>query len=145
MFNYQMDDRMKEPLRAFSFMSRATSWADESAPEVLAAVRAETPVRTGKLKDSQYYRRETRPGRVRLCVVTKVPYAPFVIHGTKPHIIAARNAKALHWKAADGSDRFATMVHHPGTKPNPYGRRAADRSKPVWDAKFKQIVGGPPK
>jgi len=50
-------------------------------------------------------------------------YAFCVEFGTNPHIIRAVNAKALHWKT-DGKDHFATMVHHPGTEPNPFIRRA---------------------
>lgn len=46
-----------------------------------------------------------------------VPYAGIHEHGgrTRPHMIVARNAKALHFMAANGADVFAKMVHHPGS------------------------------
>jgi len=43
-------------------------------------------------------------------------------HNTAPHIIEAKNAKALHWKSG-GKDFFAKKVNHPGTAPNPFIRR----------------------
>ena len=45
----------------------------------------------------------------------------FIEHGTPPHIIEAKNAKALHWKSG-GEDRFAKKVNHPGTPPFPFIR-----------------------
>ena len=56
--------------------------------------------------------------------------APFVELGTRPHIIRPKKAKVLAWGGtrrlsgalARGSEptHFATIVHHPGTKPEPY-------------------------
>jgi hypothetical protein len=46
-------------------------------------------------------------------------YGKFVREGTKPHIIRPRYAKALHWMVGE-QDFFASQVHHPGTKANPY-------------------------
>lgn len=58
-------------------------------------------------------------------------YAAYVELGTKPHVIKPRRAKALAWPAAgqarlSGRARkgakliFARLVHHPGTKAQPY-------------------------
>lgn len=64
-------------------------------------------------------------------------YAVFVEKGTKPHIIRPKNRKALRWpnsrrlsgRARSGSGfSFATIVHHPGTRAQPFlipGARAA--------------------
>jgi hypothetical protein len=67
-------------------------------------------------------------------------YAAAVEHGTKAHEIVPRTKKALRFAAGAGGARltgsprkgadviFATVVHHPGTKPHPYllpGARAA--------------------
>jgi hypothetical protein len=51
-------------------------------------------------------------------------YAFFIEFGTRPHIIRAVNAKALHWKNSSGGDVFAKVVHHPGTEPYPFIRNA---------------------
>ena len=48
-------------------------------------------------------------------------YALYVEFGTAPHIIRPKNAKALHWKSG-GNDIFAKVVHHPGTRPQPFIR-----------------------
>lgn len=49
-------------------------------------------------------------------------YAFCVEFGTVPHIIKAKNAKALHWKKGN-KDVFAKLVHHPGTFPQPFIRQ----------------------
>lgn len=59
------------------------------------------------------------------------PYAAYVELGTRAHIIKPRRKRLLAWPAAGGarlSGRartgarmiFARVVHHPGTKPQPY-------------------------
>jgi hypothetical protein len=50
-------------------------------------------------------------------VISDHPATVFVIYGTQPHVIVARNKKVLKFKI-DGKDVFARMVHHPGTKAN---------------------------
>ena len=67
-----------------------------------------------------------------------VGYARHVEFGTKPHVIVPRTRRALAWGGArrlSGSLRsgatatnFATRVNHPGTKPQPYLRPAAERA-----------------
>lgn len=65
-------------------------------------------------------------------LVASAVYAGFVEHGTRPHTITPRAAKALRWAASpagrrlSGSPRvgaavvFATIVHHPGTRAQPF-------------------------
>lgn len=48
-------------------------------------------------------------------VGTNIPYAPAMNDGSKPHVIQARNKKALAF-----AGRFAKKVNHPGTKPRPF-------------------------
>lgn len=45
--------------------------------------------------------------------------------GTVPHVIRARNAKALRFQMG-GQTVFVRSVNHPGTKPDPYLDRAAE-------------------
>ena len=45
--------------------------------------------------------------------------------GSKPHIIRAKKANALHWiDKQTGGHRFAKFVHHPGFRPIPHARPA---------------------
>lgn len=46
-------------------------------------------------------------------------YASFVDEGTRPHIITAKNAKALRWEDAEGV-HFAKRVRHPGSRAKPF-------------------------
>lgn len=71
----------------------------------------------------------------------------FLEHGTKPHIIRARNGKALRWPArgtattlggrartaavrrlGNAAFAFATFVRHPGTKAQPFLLPAAHKA-----------------
>lgn len=48
-----------------------------------------------------------------------VGYGLFHHEGTKPHVIKPKNAKALKFKIGRRTI-YAAIVHHPGTRPNPY-------------------------
>jgi len=84
------------------------------------------PVDTGRLKTSI----KVVPQGNNVIMISMVDYALYVEFGTAPHIIKPKNAKALHWKQnAVGprggkikEDVFAKIVHHPGTKPQPFIR-----------------------
>jgi len=85
------------------------------------------PVDTGYLKNSISYKIENDT-----IVIYMADYADYVEFGTPPHLIKAKNKKALHWK--DGNkDVFAKQVNHPGTAPNPFIRNTMMN-------KFPQIV-----
>lgn len=70
----------------------------------------------------------------------RAAYAFFVHEGTKPHDIQPRDKKWLHFepsvavitagtgggRAGTGTFVFAKTVHHPGTKPRPFLRRALE-------------------
>lgn len=58
--------------------------------------------------------RGTRGLRMRLSNRSRV--ATYIEAGTPPHVIVAKRARVLAWKAADGGMRFAKSVHHPGTR-----------------------------
>lgn len=55
-------------------------------------------------------------------------YGAAVEHGSRPHEIRARNAKALHWVNAQGEDVFRRSVWHPGTSPQPYMRPSFEKA-----------------
>lgn len=87
-------------------------------------IRAEAPVRSGKLRAS--IRVEGGGASLRIMAVG---YAGYVTAGTRPHLIAPRNAKVLRFTAG-GQIVYASLVNHPGTKPNDFPRRALDQATP---------------
>lgn len=101
------------------------AWNDAVGPVILQRERANAPVRTGKLRESLRLYQQIRLGTSRLEIRAGVPYYPFVVHPTKGHIIKPRSAKVLSWHLG-GTDHFARMVHHPGTKGNPFAKRTLD-------------------
>jgi hypothetical protein len=67
--------------------------------------------------------------------------------GTQPHLIRARNARALRFQA--GGIRFARSARHPGTRPLRFFERGAQQARPQL-ASFVRVslaqvaVGVPP-
>ena len=50
-------------------------------------------------------------------VGTDINYAAPVVYGSRPHIIRPKDKQALWWR---GAQHPVMLVHHPGTKPNPF-------------------------
>ncbi|AYD82021.1 tail assembly chaperone [Mycobacterium phage Saguaro] len=89
--------------------------------------RADVPVRTGNLGRSigelpQRY----RPFHVDGGVEATADYAAPVHEGSRPHVIRARRAEALHfwWH---GREMFRKSVFHPGVRARPFLRNAGER------------------
>lgn len=80
--------------------------------------RQEFRVRTGKLRRGTKYKLIRLAGGARVRVSNAVKYAWFLEDGTKPHVIAAKNAKALRFMFPQFSGKyiFRKSVNHPGTK-----------------------------
>jgi hypothetical protein len=57
------------------------------------------------------------------------PVARWQNLGTPPHLIRARNARALRFEAG-GSTRFSRSVRHPGTRPLRFFERGAQQARP---------------
>jgi hypothetical protein len=55
--------------------------------------------------------------------------ALFMNAGTQPHLIRARNARALRFQTSGGT-RFARSVRHPGTRPLRFFERGAQQARP---------------
>jgi hypothetical protein len=104
-----------------------TAAADTITDRIVVEARALAPVRSGRLKAA--IRKEPGTGHgpflVQAGVSCDVPYAKFVHDGTQPHVIRARNASVLAFQVG-GRKVFARSVRHPGTRPNPFLRTAAD-------------------
>jgi hypothetical protein len=45
-------------------------------------------------------------------------YAGYVVHGTPPHLIRSHGPWSLHSQVTGAY--FGPLVHHPGTRPNPF-------------------------
>jgi hypothetical protein len=94
------------------------------------------PREGGELRDSISFRLDGH----RLIVEASAPYAAYVELGTRPHIIRPHprvrggwtgpytgrpgvGQHSLHWSEG-GMDFFAWLVHHPGTRAEPFLRPA---------------------
>lgn|SRR3990167_1151960 len=91
------------------------------------------PARTARLRGSAY--RDFQPLRGE--VGFKAFYALYVHEGTKAHLILPSKKKALFWKGAAHPMR---AVRHPGTKANPFLRKAIEQSEKNIDKFFEQAV-----
>lgn len=103
------------------------AFADRDAKRVARLVEARAkvlaPVDTGRLRASIRTTRKLTARGPTYQVSTNVEYAPYVENGTRPHIIRPRRAKALAFRVG-GRLVFAQVVHHPGTKAQPFLSRA---------------------
>jgi len=92
---------------------------DMLAGKLVLAMKARCPV-SADMPDSGRMRSSIRfvpaPGNERL-VGPDTDYTNYVVFGTRPHVIKPRNKQALYWP---GAPYPVAVVHHPGTKPNPF-------------------------
>ena len=102
-------------------------------------MRELAPVRSGFMRDSitEFI------GEGEATVGPADPKAVFVEYGTRPHVIYPVNASCLAFFAG-GRMVFAAYVNHPGTKPQPFVRYAAEeaqrRAEEVWEQAFKEVA-----
>lgn len=95
---------------------------------------ATVPVKTGYLLQNWGF----AIGNLRASWYPKAAYASYVEFGTAPHIIKAVNAKSLANK--DTGQFFGPIVHHPGTKANPFLERIMAAAQPDIEALFVQAL-----
>jgi hypothetical protein len=112
----------------FDWPAAASAWASDVEPAATRAMKMYSPFRTGAMRQGISSRLEPSAGSMWVVLYATASYAPYVIGGTGPHPIAARNAKALRWIANSGHGpvMFAKSVQHPGTKPNNFPERALE-------------------
>jgi len=65
-------------------------------------------------------------------------YGIYVHEGTAPHIIRIVNKRVLANRRTN--QVFGTIVHHPGTKANPFLQRAVDKNSDFIDKQFENAV-----
>jgi hypothetical protein len=125
----------------FDFPAAAGAWAESVAPVATDIVKARAPFRTGALRQGISSRIESEPGSTQVVIYGTAPYLPFVIGGTKPHVITARNARALRWMGSGGIGvNFAQRVNHPGTKPNEFPEEAMGSIEPFIMSEFADAM-----
>jgi HK97 gp10 family phage protein len=99
------------------------------------------PVRTGYLVSTVYKQISDSEGVVGVTAF----YAKAVVEGTAPHEIRPANGGVLAFMIA-GKMVFTPIVHHPGTKPNPFMQNALEEAQSKVDVTFAELwlelVGG---
>ena len=66
-------------------------------------------------------------------------YGIYVVAGTAPHEIRPAGASCLAFRARSGEMVFTRLVRHPGTKPNPFLERAAEKTRDQVDEVFADL------
>jgi hypothetical protein len=99
------------------------------------------PVRTGYLASTVYKQVSDSEGIVGVAA----SYARVVVEGSEPHEIRPANGEVLAFMIA-GKMIFTPIVHHPGTKPNPFMQKAVENARGRVDETFAELwlelVGG---
>lgn len=95
---------------------RMDAWLDQVGDRLVEVMRDKAPDRSGELRN--HIVKISEPGKVRVGIYG-VPYARYVIEGTRPHVIRPRQASALAFRIG-GKLVVVKVVHHPGTRPNTF-------------------------
>lgn len=127
-------------LGLFDGTARLVAFANMVQPRMTQAIMDAAPrgwrSPSGRLAESTRSTRRVGVGLVSMEWHTDVPYAPFVLGGTRAHEIVARKALVLHWTDRGGAHHFARRVRHPGTQPFDYPRVALRAQMPWIAATF---------
>ena len=80
----------------------------------------------------------TDVGNMEVTVHTSnIKYARGVEEGTRPHIIRAKNKKALYWK---GAKHPVKSVRHPGSRAKPFLIPAFEKEKEVLIKDLEKVI-----
>lgn len=101
---------------------------EEIVPRAQDKLRLKVKSRSGLLMNSHRVQPLAVTGSMMATMVENTaPYASYVHDGTRPHVIVPRNAKVLRFvPSGGGGPVFAMRVNHPGTKPQPWLKEAAE-------------------
>lgn len=91
------------------------------------------PWRTGYLAKTWVW----TPGTLSGTWAPSAKYAPFVQFGTSPHTILPTMGKALYWP---GASHPVKIVHHPGTKAQPFMQKIIAAATPEINTLFGQAL-----
>lgn len=95
---------------------------------------ATVPIKTGYLVQNWAF----EIGNLQARWYPKASYAPYVEFGTAPHIIRAVNKRVL--ANTQTGQVFGPVVHHPGTKANPFMERIVAAAQPDIEVLFGQAL-----
>lgn len=126
-------------LRGAGWKAAARAWADDVGPLVKRELQAKAPVAPvngGGLRKSVRYRTKIFASRAEM-TFTAVDYARFVINGTRAHDIPFKKPQPLLFNVGW---RTVSVVHHPGTKPNDFVRRAIEPLRPAIQAALGEAM-----
>jgi ribosomal protein L5 len=107
----------------------------DATERLVTRSKQEAPKRTRKLERSIYADIRGDKATIR----ARAPYAGFVISGTPPHIIRAKD-KPLRFQIG-GRVVFARSVNHPGTKPNDFFSRALQAEQRRIEDEMAEVGG----
>jgi len=119
--------KKQEEHRKTMIRTLGKSWQDE--------MRKEAPKgKTGKFARGIIYRTSQAGDAAMFRGYVPQPLGKWIIRGTKPHVIRAKNAKFLRffWPRGPQGAKvyFFRKVNHPGTKANPFDKKAMAKWKP---------------
>lgn len=122
------------PMSKWSWPRAANLWADAVAPAITEGLRAKAPV--AKVNGGAYRRsirseRYSSSGLMTLKFGSSLPYAPYVVEPTQPHVIVPRSAKSLRFTAQTGGVVFTKRVNHPGTRGNDFPKTVLTEMGPA--------------
>lgn len=96
-------------------------WLEKKKKLAVAGAKGMVGVKTGALRKNISGRHLGNSMGQFVTIGADRPYALMHHDGTKPHVITPQNGKLLHFRVG-GRHVYTDLVHHPGTKPNPYLR-----------------------
>jgi HK97 gp10 family phage protein len=82
--------------------------------------------------------RSQMTGPMQGMVLVGAEYGIYVHEGTRPHEIRIRYKKVLANKRT--GQIFGTLVHHPGTRPQPFLQQAIDDNMGFINSEFEKVV-----
>ena len=98
--------------------------------------KLEAPAKTGILRAGIHSRINPLNGKVE----STVNYGIFVHEGTSPHIIRYKKSGRGGLYNSKTKQGFGRLVHHPGTKANPFMKRGAERSEIGVQGLFSKAI-----
>ena len=114
---------------------------DNSHVVILGAAIKESPINKqtggGQLRGNI---RAAFKTQTRLEITSHAPYSHFVEGGTRPHEISYKKSGRGGLYNKRIQQGFGRHVHHPGTKANPFMRRALTQSQSAIEGFFKAAL-----
>jgi len=106
-----------------------------AAEYAYALMSAKAPVKTARMLGS--IRKDVRG--LEATIGPTVPYAIYVEYGTVPHEIRPVYASVLRFEV-EGRIVFTHLVHHPGTRAQPFVRETAEATRQKIPELWNEIV-----